>query len=190
MSRYLLLCIEFAKISIFAIGGGLASLPFLYSLSDRYAWFSHGDLADMVAVSESTPGPIGINMATYVGYTVAGVLGGVLATVSYIIPSILIGVIVARFLEKFKASPYVEAVFYGIRPAVCGLIGAAAYKIMSISLLDLDAYRISGSASLTGLFRLPAILMFGVMTVMNHKLKWHPVVYIAIAAVIGVLLKF
>ena len=188
MSHYVQLCVEFAKISIFGIGGGLAALPFLYALSDRYGWFTHADLADMVAVSESTPGPIGINMATYVGFTVGGIAGGILATLSYVIPSIIIGTIVGRFLAKFKASPYVEAVFYGIRPAVCGLIGAAGYKIMMISLVNYEAFQKTGG--LTDLLRLPAILMFAVMTVLNNKLKWHPVVYIAAAAAVGVLLKF
>ena len=188
MSIHLQLCFEFAKISLFAIGGGLAALPFLYTLSDKYGWYSHADLANMVAISESTPGPIGINMATYVGFTAAGILGGVMATAAYIIPSIVIGVITARFLAKFKASPYVEAIFYGIRPAVCGLIGAAGYKIMSISLLDIDLFQQTGAV--TDLFRLPAILMFAVMTVMNYKLKWHPAVYIAVAAAVGILLKF
>ena len=188
MTTYLLLCLEFAKISVFAIGGGLASLPFLYALSDKYNWFSHMDLANIIAVSESTPGPIGVNMATYVGFTTAGALGGILATTAYVIPSLFIGVLVAKFLEKFKASPYVEAVFYGIRPAVCGLIGAAGYKIMSISLADTEAWRRTGS--LIELFKLPAIAMFVIMTVMNGKLKWHPVVYIAAAAIAGIVLKF
>ncbi|MEL7623469.1 MAG: chromate transporter [Clostridiales bacterium] len=188
MNTYLQLCLEFAKISIFAIGGGLAALPFLYALSDKYHWYTHADLANIIAVSESTPGPIGINMATYVGFTVAGVLGGVLATAAYVVPSLIIGTIVARFLNKFKASPYVEAVFYGLRPAVCGLIAAAGFKIMTISLVDWAAFRQSGS--FLELFHFPALVMFIIMTVMNFKLKWHPIVYIAIAAVVGVLLKF
>jgi chromate transporter len=157
-------------------------------MSDRYGWYTHADLADIIAVSESTPGPIGINMATYVGFTTAGVLGGVLATASYVFPSIIIGVIVARFLERFKASPYVEAVFYGIRPSVCGLIAAAGFKIMSISLVDSATYRAGGP--IFGVLKMPAIVMFAVMTVMNYKLKWHPVVYIAAAAAVGIMFKF
>jgi chromate transporter len=187
MNIYLQLCAEFAKISLFAIGGGLASLPFLYAISDKYGWYSHAALANIIAVSESTPGPIGINMATYVGFTAAGILGGVLATTAYVIPSLVIGIVVARFLERFKTSPFVEAAFYGIRPAVCGLIAAAGYKIMSISLVDMDAFQ--AGASLGDIVRLPAVIMFLVMTLMTFKLKWHPVVYIAIAAVVGVALK-
>jgi chromate transporter len=188
MNTYLQICFEFAKISIFAIGGGLAALPFLYALSDKYGWYTHAKLADIIAVSESTPGPIGINMATYVGFTAAGIIGGVIATASYVIPSIIIGVITARFLEKFKASPYVEAVFYGLRPAVCGLIAAAGFKIMSISLVDIAAYQ--GGGSFMDLIKIPAIVMFIIMTVMNYKLKWHPVIYIVIAAAVGIVMKF
>ena len=188
MSVYFRICVEFAKISVFAIGGGLASLPFLYAISDKYGWYSHAVLANIIAVAESTPGPIGINMATYVGFTAAGIPGGVLATASYAFPSVIIGVIVAKFLEKFKASPHVEAAFYGIRPAVCGLIAAAGFKIMTISLVDLDVFQLTGSV--LDMLKLPAIVMFAVMTVMNYKLKWHPVIYIAAAAVMGIILKF
>lgn len=188
MNVYLQLCIEFGKISVFAIGGGLASLPFLYALSDKFGWFTHADLANIIAVAESTPGPIGVNMATYVGFTTAGIPGGVLATASYVLPSLIIGVVVGRFLERFKASPYVESVFYGIRPAVCGLIAAAGLKIMTISLVDVETFQQTGA--LIDVLKIPAIVMFIVMTVMNGKLKWHPAVYIAAAAVVGVLLKF
>lgn len=102
MNIYALLCLEFAKISVFAVGGGLASLPFLYDMSDKYGWFSYADLANMVAVSESTPGPIGINMATYVGYTIGGIFGGILATLSYVLPSVVIGTFVAGFCRSLR----------------------------------------------------------------------------------------
>ncbi|MEA4891970.1 MAG: chromate transporter [Peptococcaceae bacterium] len=188
MNIYLLLCLEFAKISVFAVGGGLASLPFLYAMADKYGWFSYGELANMIAVSESTPGPIGINMATYVGYTCGGVAGGILSTLSYVLPSVIIGTFVAGFLQKFKTNATVEAAFYGLRPAVCGLIAAAGYQILTISILDIPAFQAGGG--LAGLFNLPAILMFAVMTALTFKVKWHPVIYIVIAAAVGVVLKF
>ena len=87
---YLQLFYEFFKIGLFAIGGGLATLPFLYNLSDKTAWFTHAQLADMIAVSESTPGAIGVNMATYVGYQTVGFFGGVIATIGLVFPSIII----------------------------------------------------------------------------------------------------
>jgi chromate transporter len=188
MSIYLQLCLEFAQIGLFAVGSGLASLPFLYALSDHRHWYTHADLANIIAVSESTPGPIGINMATYVGFTVAGILGGILATAAYVAPSLVIGTVVARFLSKFKASPYVEAVFYGLRPTVCGLIAAAGFKLASVTLIRLETFQQTGV--LADLLNLPALVMFIVMTAMNFKWKWHPIVYIAIAAVIGIALKF
>jgi chromate transporter len=188
MRIYWQLCLEFAKIGLFAIGGGLAALPFLYTLSDTRRWFSHAELANIVAVSESTPGPIGINMATYVGFTAAGILGGILATVAYVAPSLVITITAAKFLNKFKASPYVEAVFYGLRPAVCGLIAAAGFKLATVSLANLEAFRQTGA--LADCFHLPALIWCIARTVMNFKWKWHPVVYIAIAAAVGIALKF
>ncbi|MDR1193224.1 MAG: chromate transporter [Peptococcaceae bacterium] len=188
MMIYALLCYEFAQISVFAFGGGLAALPFLYALVDKYGWYTEQTLVDIIAVSESTPGAIGINMATYVGYTVGGVGGGALATVAYVAPSLLIGVTVAVFLVRFKANPYVDAVFYGIRPAACGLIAAAGAQIMSIALLDLPAFRLTGAVG--SLFRWPSLVMFTALTVMTFKLKWHPLAYIAIAAAVGIGLGF
>ena len=118
----LLLCYEFFKTGLFAIGGGLATLPFLYEISDRYGWFSHADIADMIAISESTPGAIGINMSTYAGYTTGGIMGGILASLSLAAPSVIIILIVARFLEKFRDSRYVNRAFYGLRPASIAMI--------------------------------------------------------------------
>lgn len=117
---YLQLFIEFFKVGLFSIGGGLATLPFLYNISDRLRWYSHMDLANMIAISESTPGPVGVNTATYVGNTVAGILGTVVATAALIVPSIIIIIIISKFLNKFKDSKHVKNVFYGLRPASVG----------------------------------------------------------------------
>lgn len=102
MMIYLQLFFEFFKAGLFAIGGGMATLPFLYDISDKTGWFTYGQLADMVAISESTPGPIGVNMATYVGFTTAGIPGSVIATLGLITPSIIIILIIAGFLKAFK----------------------------------------------------------------------------------------
>jgi len=114
---YLKLYYEFLKIGLFAVGGGLATLPFLYSLGDLTGWFSSIDIANMLAISESTPGPIGINMSTYVGYNVAGYFGGIVATLGLVTPSILIIILISHFLDKFKENKFVNDAFYGIRPA-------------------------------------------------------------------------
>lgn len=111
---------EFFKIGLFAVGGGMATIPFLYDLSDRTGWFTYTQLADMIAISESTPGPIGVNMATYVGYEMSGVLGSISTTLGFVAPSIIIIVIVSIFLQKFRDNRYVESAFYGLRPASSG----------------------------------------------------------------------
>ena len=105
---------EFFKTGLFATGGGMATLPFLYRMSETQGWFTPAQLADMVAVSESTPGPIGVNMATYVGFTTAGIPGAVIATIGLITPSIIVILIIARVLQKFRTNKYVDAAFYGL----------------------------------------------------------------------------
>ena len=117
---YVRLFLEFFKAGLFAVGGGLATLPFLYAISDATGWFSHAQLADMVAVSESTPGPIGVNMATYVGFTTAGVPGMFAATIGLVTPSVIIILIVAQFLKRFAENKYVLNAFYGLRAASVG----------------------------------------------------------------------
>lgn len=197
---FLLLFYEFFKAGLFAIGGGLATLPFLYDIADKYTWFDEGMLSDMIAISESTPGPIGINMATYAGFNagvaLAGVPGGILgalcATIGLITPSIIIILIVAQFLKRFKESKLVQDVFYTLRPAVTGLIACACFSTMSGSLFFPEAFAsFSGPADLLNMFSLPAILLFVVLLVGILKLKkLHPVVFIAIAAVVGIVLQF
>ena len=126
---------EFFKIGLFAVGGGMATIPFLYDLSDRTGWFTYTQLADMIAISESTPGPIGVNMATYVGYEMSGDLGSISTTLGFVAPSIIIIVIVSIFLQKFRDNRYVESAFYGLRPASSGLIASAALSVAIVALL-------------------------------------------------------
>lgn len=131
---YVQLFYEFFLIGLFSIGGGLATLPFLEELGIRRGWFSTQLLADMLAVSESTPGPIGVNMATYTGYTTAGSLGGVVATIGIISPSIIIILIIANLLVKFTDNKYVNSAFNGLRPASAGLVSAACISTLAVSL--------------------------------------------------------
>ena len=137
---YLQLIYEFFKTGLFAVGGGLATLPFLNEICQKYDWFTEQMLADMIAISESTPGPIGINMSTYAGYQAAGVLGSIVATCSLVAPSIIIIVLIARFLSKFNEHPLVKSAFSGLRPAVTGLIAAAAVSVMKLALLRIPAF--------------------------------------------------
>ena len=137
---YLLLFWEFFKTGLFAVGGGLATLPFLYEMGARTGWFTAQQVADMLAVSESTPGPIGINMAVYTGYTSAGVFGSLCALVGIVTPSIIVIVLVAAALRAFRENPYVQGAFYGIRPASTGLIAAAGLTVAIGALLRLDTW--------------------------------------------------
>ncbi|HBR09285.1 MAG TPA: chromate transporter [Clostridiales bacterium] len=183
---------EYFKIGLFAVGGGMATLPFLYDVSDKTGWFTYTQLADMIAVSESTPGPIGINMATYVGYTVAGLPGAVTATMAMIIPGVTIVLIVARMLEKFQGNKYVDAAFYGLRPASTGLIAAAGVLVITISLFNTELYAATGN--LADLVSWRGVLLAAVIWTLTNLVKptkkLHPILYIAVSAVVGVVFSF
>ncbi len=188
MNTLLRLMYEFAKTGLFSIGGGLATLPFLYEMSDKTSWFSHADIADMIAVSESTPGPIGINMSTFSGFRASGIAGGILASLSLAAPSVIIILIIAKFLEKFRSNRYVEGALYGLRPASIAMISAAGLNVARVALVNLDAYAATGS--LGDLFLWKAILLGIIIFVAQRKLKLSPIIYILIAAVVGIVFKF
>jgi len=188
---YVKLFIEFFKAGLFAIGGGLATLPFLYDISDRLGWYSYEDLANMIAISESTPGPVGVNTATYVGNTVSGILGAIIATIGLVVPSIIIIVIISKILKKFKNSKTVENIFYGLRPASTALIAAAGVSVIKISLFCVEKY--NETKIISDIFNTKAII-FGIilLTVTNIKKvkKIHPVIFIVASAVVGIIFKF
>ncbi|MDR1579542.1 MAG: chromate transporter [Synergistaceae bacterium] len=184
MSVYLKLAGEFLKIGLFSVGGGLATLPFLYRLADGYDWFTRAMLVDMIAISESTPGPIGINMATYAGFSAAGVYGGVLASLALIFPSVVIALFITKAMDSFREDKFVKAAFYGIRPAVTALIASAALGIMKIMLVSLE----NGLAA-ADIFNIKRIALFAVMLYLMKKYNKHPVFYIGGAAIVGAALK-
>ena len=183
---------EFFKTGLFSVGGGMATLPFLYKMSEKTGWFTASQLADMVAVSESTPGPIGVNMATYVGFTTAGVLGSLVSTLGLITPSIIVILIIARILEKFRSNKYVDSAFYGLRPCSVGLIGAAGLLVIKISLFDVDLFR--ETAALSDLFKWKAIILAVVLLILTRYVKplkkLHPVVFILASAAAGITFGF
>lgn len=181
---YLTLAFEFFKIGLFSIGGGMATLPFLMDLTTRYDWYTASELANMVAISESTPGPVGINMATYAGYNAAGVPGAVVATLSLTAPALIIIVIIARFLENFSENSTVKAVFYGIRPTVAALIGYAVWELLKIALISTAGGVIQVDYTSVAI----CLGAFGLLQVKQLK-KMHPLVWIAAGAVIGIVLK-
>ena len=192
MMLYLRLFWEFFKTGLFAVGGGMATLPFLYSMSDATGWFTHAQLADMIAVSESTPGPIGVNMATYVGFTAAGVPGAVVATLGLITPSVIIILIIAKVLAAFRQNKTVDAAFYGLRPCSVGLIAAAGLLVVKISLFNAELYQQTGV--LMNVFNWKAIILAAVLIVLTRYVKplkkLHPVFFILGSAAVGALFAF
>ena len=186
METLIIIFLEFFKTGLFAIGGGLATLPFLYDMTARYTWFNEAMLANMIAVSESTPGPIGINMATYAGYQGAGILGGILATVGLVMPSVIIIIFVARILDQFKTSPLVQRIFLILRPAVTGLIAVAGFEVFKLALLNVEG--VEQTKHLLNLVNVKACVVFGLLYYGFIRFKKHPIVYIVLGGIFGVVL--
>ena len=185
---YLQLFFEFFQIGLFAVGGGMATLPFLQRLGEKTGWFGSQLIADMVAISESTPGPIGVNMATYVGYNVGGFLGGFVATMGLAMPSIIIVIILSHYLAKLKGNRYLDYAFYGMRPAVTGLIAAAAISVMQVAVLNTELYKLTGN--ILDFIDPKKIVYFAIVFFAIKKFKKHPITYIAVSAVVGLMFRF
>ncbi len=180
----ILMCLEFFKTGLLSIGGGLATLPFLYAMADKYPWFTQAQLSDMIAVSESTPGPMGVNMATYAGYVNGGVLGAVLATTSLVLPSIIVILVIARFLQHFQNSTIVQYILSGLRPASVGLIAAAGYGLLKIA-LSFDS-----SQGMAMWIDYRALILGIVLAIGYHYFakKLHPICFIGAGAIAGLVL--
>ena len=193
---YLQLFWEFFKTGLFAVGGGMATIPFLYDLSDKTGWFTHNDLANMIAVGESTPGPIGVNMATYVGFLtgmresgiLTAILGAITATLGLITPSVIVILIIAAILKSFRDNKYVNSAFYGLRPASTGLITAAGITVIMSTLVV-----IGGVTEHTFALNWKGLILAAVLWVLTNVVKqtkkWHPIVFIGISALIGIVFQ-
>ena len=189
---YLRLFYEFFKVGLFSVGGGLATVPFLTDMAGRTGWFTAADLANMLAISESTPGPIGVNMATYVGFHTAGIPGSIIATLGLIAPAILVITIIAGFLKKFRESRVADSVFYGLRPASTALITAALIQVCTIALMFHEVPVPEYGVIKTQLFYWPAIALAAAVFVclqIKPLKKLHPIVFILISAAVGILFK-
>lgn len=178
---------EFFKTGLFAVGGGLATLPFLYNISEKTGWFTFSDIANMIAVSESTPGAIGVNMSTYVGFQTSGIFGALVATFGLVFPSVVVIILISKVLQKFKDSQTVKDAFYGLRPASVGLIAAAGLGVAKLALLNPALYE--KTKELVSFFQVGPILLTVAVFAAMRKWKVHPVAYIGIAAVVGVIFK-
>jgi len=183
---YLRLFYEFFIVGFFMFGGGLAAIPFLQQMGERTGWFTIQQLMDMVAISESTPGPIGVNMATFAGYVVAGVPGGIIATVGLVMPSLIVASVVVRLLSRFRDSKYVDSAFYGLRPASLGLIAAAGIAVLRMSLLNTGLWQETGA--ILDIFDTTALILTACLIVLTNTIKAHPVAYLAGSAVVGILI--
>ena len=174
---YLQLFWEFFKTGLFAIGGGMATVPFLFDISAKTGWFTVSELANMIAISESTPGPIGVNMATYVGFETAGILGGIIATIGLATPSVIIIMLVAKILTRFRDNPLVDTVFRYLRPAVIGLILFALWQLVPLTFLGAEK----------NILILPVIAFAVLLFCLLKFKKVHPIVWIGVGAVFGLI---
>ena len=168
---YLQLALEFFKIGLFSFGGGYATIPFLYHLSQEFSWYSLDELTQMVAVASITPGPVGINVATYAGLKTSGILGALVSTISEMMPSLVLVLIVAKLLKKFSDNFYVKTMIATLKPISCALLASVALGLLKPEINDLKA-----------------MILLSVLLLLSWKSKKDPVFYIIIAAVIGVLL--
>lgn len=179
---------EFFKVGLFSVGGGLATLPFLAKLGETTGWFTAEDLANMIAVSESTPGPIGVNMSTMVGVRAHGISGGVAATVALVFPSVVIILVIAHMMDAFKENKLVKSVFFHLRPAATGLILSAIQSVLVITLLDRNAYQVTGE--LFQLIRVMPVLFFVIFFVLVQKWqRIHPIIFLVMGGFVGAIFK-
>lgn len=185
--KYLLLMVEFFKTGLFAVGGGLATLPFLSRMGEKYGWFTQEELANMLAVSESTPGPIGVNMATYVGNTAGGVLGGLVTTFSLVLPSYLIILMIFKVMNKFHDNLYVQGAMKTLRPASVGMVSAAVFGVLVSVLLNQAAV---AALTWSQMVILPNLLLFvGLLLFYLKFKKLHPIVILGMGAVAGIIFQ-
>lgn len=180
------LFLAFFKFGLFCFGGGLAILVLLQETALELAWLTTEQFADVIAISQSTPGPIAINLATFVGYSQAGIIGSLVASIALIIPGFTISSIIGRFLNHFNEEPIIKAILKGLRAVVIGLIATAVLNISSVAIFNIKAFE--ATKSLMDLFDLKAVIMLIIFTFLVIRFKKHPIYYIITAGIIGVFL--
>ncbi len=169
---------------LFAIGGGLAAIPIMQQFFVGGGWIKQDLFVNMIAISESTPGPIGVNMATYIGFEKFGIFGGILATLALTLPSFLIIWMIARSYSRFQDSKLVKSGLYGIKAAVVGLIASAAYSVIASTVLTIDTF--TRHPSFFTLFDFKQLLIFAVIFALYKIFKKHPIWYILFGALCGI----
>ena len=176
LKLHLLLFYEFCKIGTFALGGGYATLPFLYFLQSQYNWFTMDELTNMIAVSNITPGPIGINMATYTGFTTAGITGSIVATSALVCIPFFMTIAITKLFTKFQENKYVSYIFNGLRPAACALLTSIGLKLLfqSVKPSDIDY---------------DALILFLMIFIPFMFTKKNPILAIIVGAIGGIIIK-
>ena len=185
-----LLFFEFFKTGLFAVGGGLATVPFIRDMGATYGWITEAEIANIIAIAESTPGPIGVNAATYVGFLVCGIPGAVLATLGLVTPSVIIIILVAGAIRKYSDSHMVQSLFRALRPAAIGLITAAGFSLLLTSLgIKANFTRLTFSADWYSLLKLGIYGVFTFFAFWKKTAKIHPLFYILTGGAIGAILS-
>lgn len=169
---YLQLFLEFFKIGLFSFGGGYATIPFLYHISETYQWYSLDELTQMVAIASITPGPVGINVATYAGLKSSGILGSLLATTAEMLPSLFLVILVSKLLKKFSENFYVKSIIETLKPISCALLTAVAIGLLKPEIRDIKS-----------------MILLGFLLILSWKSKKDPLFYILLSAIIGVVIS-
>ena len=189
MNLKLDLFITFFKLGLTTFGGGYAMISQLKEIVvDKKNWINNDELLEICAIGESTPGPIGINMATYVGFKSGGILGGIIATFATVLPSFIIIIIIANFLNKFKNSKLVDSAFKGLRPTVTGLIAVAWFEIIKISIINVNKFLQTNNLFDIAI-NFKALIVFLSIFLLTKKFDKHPIVFIGIGALVGIIFK-
>lgn len=163
---------EFFHIGLFSYGGGYATLPFLYHIAENKGWYTVQQLTDMIAVSSVTPGPVGVNVATFAGFVTSGLLGSLIATLAVILPSFIMILIIYRLLDKFRTNKYVRSIIYMLKPTGCGLLAAVGIELF---IKDIN---------MVGMLLLIALFVMGLIK------KRSPMFYLGVSALAGLVAGF
>lgn len=188
MNIYFLLFAEFFKVGIFSLGGGYATLPFLYHMSDKYHWFSPAELSQMLAISSITPGPVGLNVATFAGFKTSGILGSIVATFAIMVPSFFLVIFISKMLKKFKDNFYVKSALYALRPATSAMIGAVGVQLFKNSIITKGNLSVYNFQNILNALDIKALILLLALFILSFKAKRDPMIYLLIGAAAGLLM--
>lgn len=188
MKLYFLLYFEFFKIGLFSLGGGYATLPFLYHMSEQYHWFSSVELTQMLAISSITPGPVGLNVATYAGFKTAGIIGSIIATSAIMMPSYFMVVAISKMLKKFRNNFFVESALYALRPATAAMIGAVSIRLFKDCVIRSMSFNSFSFAKITSFLDIKAIVLIICLFIFSFYYKKDPLIFLLIGSVAGIIM--